>query len=83
MRNLEFPGRSAVHSTNGMAATSQPLATVTAVQILEKGGNAMDAAVAAVAVQCVVEAGSTGIGGDCFCHSVHRARCVDHSWSPM
>ena len=67
MRNLQLPGRSPVHGTNGMAATSQPLSTITAIQILEKGGNAMDAAVAAVAVQCIVEQGSTGIGGDCFC----------------
>lgn len=58
--------RSPVYSKRGIVATSQPLATAAGIEIISKGGNAADAAVACAAALNVTEPTSTGIGGDMF-----------------
>ena len=66
MRDFHFPGRSGVFAARGMCATSNPLAAREAVKIMEDGGNAMDAAIAAAVLLGLCEPAMTGIGGDMF-----------------
>jgi gamma-glutamyltranspeptidase/glutathione hydrolase len=71
-RDFEQGGRSEAFGLDGMVATSHPMATLAAVEVLRDGGNAVDAAVCAAAMQAVVEPTQSGLGGDTFALVMHE-----------
>ena len=80
-------GRSKIATTYGIVAASQPLAARAGVQVLERGGHAVDAAIAANAVLGVVEPEMNGIGGDLFAIVFDAASATLHGlnasgWAP-
>jgi gamma-glutamyltranspeptidase/glutathione hydrolase len=58
--------RGVVMSTGGMVASAHPLVTATGIEVLQRGGNAMDAAIAMAGVSCIVLPAMCGLGGDTF-----------------
>ena len=88
-RNTYQSSRIPVYARN-IVSTSHPLAAQAGLKMLWKGGNAVDAAIAAAAAMAVVEPVSNGLGSDAFCilwdgqqlHGLNASGCAPMAWSP-
>ena len=78
---LPFAGRSPVYAQHGIAATSVPLSTMCAIDILKAGGSAVDAAIAANACENVVEPMMNGMGGDLMAQVWHGPTKTLHGYN--
>lgn len=75
VHSYRYPSkRTVVYAQHGMVCSSQPLAAQAGLNVLRKGGNAVDAAIATAAALTVVEPTSNGIGGDAFALVWHRGK---------
>jgi gamma-glutamyltranspeptidase/glutathione hydrolase len=88
--NVGYPSRRSPVFARNIVSTSHPLAAQAGLRMLQRGGNAVDAAIATAAVMTIVEPCSNGLGSDAFCilwdgtrlHGLNASGCAPAAWTP-